>query len=67
MKRPRIIRANSKTSAAVSKPIGPLSAPVQENAAGHAVKVNRNNGEVESIEVTCACGERILVRCDYAA
>ena len=67
MKRPRIIRASSGTPAAVSKPIGPLDSPAQQNSAGHAIKVNRNKGEVESIEVICACGERIVVRCDYAA
>ena len=67
MKHPRIIRASRGTSAAPSQPIGPAASPAQENEAGHAIKVNRNKGEIESIEVTCACGERILLRCDYAA
>jgi len=31
-----------------------------------AIKVNRNDLGVESIEVICSCGERILIRCEYA-
>jgi hypothetical protein len=30
-----------------------------------AIKVNRSAQGVESIEVVCSCGERIVIRCEY--
>lgn len=29
------------------------------------IKVNRSAEGVESIEVVCSCGERIVIRCEY--
>jgi len=31
----------------------------------HSLKVHRTDVGVESIEVTCSCGEKILIRCEY--
>ena len=63
--RATILRSKSAVSATTKQLIGPVVDCAQQNDAGHTVKVNQSNGKVDSIEVTCACGERILVRCDY--
>lgn len=31
----------------------------------HEINVVRNEQGVESIEVVCKCGERIVIRCEY--
>ena len=31
----------------------------------HSIKVHRTEAGIESIELTCSCGEKILVRCEY--
>lgn len=31
-----------------------------------AIDVHKRDGRVESLVITCACGERITVVCDYA-
>ena len=40
--------------------IGPKS-----NQPQASVHVNRNGNRIESIEVTCGCGETILIQFDY--
>ena len=30
-----------------------------------SIKLNKNGNTVESIQITCACGEEIFVRCVY--
>ena len=41
--------------------VGPAQASTEP-----AIEVTRNEQGIETIEVTCACGERIIIRCDYA-
>ena len=55
----------SPYSGAKKKLVGPLPVDIQQNDAGHSVKVNRTGDHVDSIEVTCACGCQIMVRCEY--
>ena len=41
--------------------IGPKS-----NQAAADVRLNKNGETIESIEIVCACGEKILIKCEYA-
>jgi hypothetical protein len=43
---------------------GPNGDPTQ--ASQPEIQINRNDQGVESIEVVCSCGERIVIRCEYA-
>lgn len=57
----RLLRQTSsiiKTGAVVK--IGPQAAHSEAS-----IQVNRSERGVESIEVICSCGERIVIRCDY--
>lgn len=61
-------RANRKRNLAdptAKQLVGPPPVTIQQNDAGHSIKVNRTDDAVDSIEVTCACGCQILIRCDY--
>lgn len=66
----RILRSHAATLSPGKKiTIGPPASPTATPHANHAtasVEVNRNDQGIETIEVTCACGERIVIRCEYA-
>jgi hypothetical protein len=61
-----ILRSSiAKVAVGGKQVIGPPSVQTQTGH-GHQINVNKNNaGAIETIEVVCACGERILLRCDY--
>lgn len=42
-------------------PIGPKTESPQST-----IKINRTDDEIETIEVVCTCGEKTVIRCDYA-
>jgi hypothetical protein len=63
MKPTRIIKSHAVTSAHVHG--GPSAGPMP--AAKPVVRVVRNGNLVESIEITCPCGETIIVDCMYDA
>jgi hypothetical protein len=57
----RLLRPSpSVVNNTVKVTIGP-----RENLEGHRIQLNRTGDRIESIEVTCRCGETILVRCEY--
>lgn len=44
-----------------------VGAPLVQLAHGEPkVQLIREDGAVRAIEVTCGCGEKIRIRCDYA-
>jgi hypothetical protein len=45
--------------------IGAPAQPHQGTPAGPTIRVVREGDAVKLIEVTCACGELIRIRCDY--
>lgn len=59
--RNRVLRSSSASLRPGAKiKIGPKPESPQ-----HEISVNRNEQGVESIEVVCRCGERIVIRCEY--
>lgn len=42
--------------------VGP---PQLDDATHERMKVFRENGHIQKIEITCNCGEKIQVRCEY--
>jgi hypothetical protein len=44
--------------------VGPASAPAPRPGEP-AVQLVREDGVIRAIDVTCACGERIRIRCEY--
>jgi hypothetical protein len=60
--------ASVVTAARVRVSDGPVrvGAPVVQLAHGEPkVQLIREDGAVRAIEVTCGCGEKIRIRCDY--
>lgn len=44
-----------------------IGAPVPEAFSGEpVVELVRNGDVIQTIEITCPCGERINIRCEYA-
>jgi len=60
-----ILRSKTASSTTAKQIIGPASSNIINDPKGHSIKVNKLNGTVDSIEVNCSCGERIIVKCDY--
>lgn len=59
--RSRVLRSTNATLKQGARvTIGPKPKPQDE------IVVNRNEQGIESIEVVCKCGERIVIRCEYA-
>ena len=57
----RVLRSSNASLKQGSRvTIGPKPKPNEE------IVVNRNEQGIESIEVVCKCGERIVIRCEYA-
>ncbi len=63
----RILRSGSTSTSAEKIAIGPRKAKLDKKPAntGPSVKMNRGSDGVDTIEITCACGEQIVIRCDY--
>lgn len=57
-----VIPARAVRSAAVTQP--PME-PHKSHAVGPTVEVVREGDVVRAIDVTCACGERIRIVCEY--
>ena len=55
-----------RSSAATMKPGAKIKIGPEPESAQPKIKINRNDQGVESIEVVCKCGERIVIRCEYA-
>jgi hypothetical protein len=65
-KRSTIIRSQSATQTTGKLvAVGPASSPAQTNGSGHSIKLHRTGSQVDSIEVVCSCGEKMVIRCDY--
>lgn len=75
--KPRILHSNKSRKHATSKVVvGPAplkpphhqsTAPAQQaNTEPVKARLVRSVEGVDSIEVTCACGETIIVQCDYS-
>jgi hypothetical protein len=62
---PRIRNRVLRSSVAPSQPVAKTMIGPKPEAPKHEIKVNRNDQGVESIEVVCKCGERIVIRCEY--
>ncbi|MCP4098300.1 MAG: hypothetical protein GY880_25710 [Planctomycetaceae bacterium] len=60
-----ILRSKTASGTTAKQIIGPTSSNIINDPKGHSIKVNKLNGTVDSIEVNCSCGERIIVKCDY--
>ena len=62
----RMLRSNS-TALAPSKKvtIGPQSNGVAADPGQPSVQLKRGDQGIDFIEVVCACGERIIIRCEY--
>ncbi|MDE0934627.1 MAG: hypothetical protein OSA89_01820 [Mariniblastus sp.] len=60
-----ILRSKTARGTSAKQIIGPASTNIINDPKGHSIKVNKLNGAVDSIEVNCSCGERIIVKCDY--
>ena len=70
-----IIKSNKRRTVIRSQPstetnrkqvvVGPVAAPIQTNDSGHSIKLSKTGSRVDSIEVVCSCGERMIVRCNY--
>jgi hypothetical protein len=43
-----------------------IGAPARDRGGEPAVHLVREDGVIRAIDVTCRCGERIRIRCDYA-
>ena len=57
----RLLRPSQSVSRdSVKVTVGPQPQP--EN---HEIVLNRTGDQIESIEVTCRCGEKIVIRCQY--
>lgn len=76
MKRPNVNQQNTKSKknilhsneACLSQAkavIGPPIVEPESCAEDDSIKVHRVDGVVQTIEVLCKCGERIMIRCDY--
>lgn len=76
--KPRVLRAGSHVMRGQGEvSIGPAavaatgqtsmeSPPHREGCSEPTISLQRNGEEIESIEIVCACGETIVIRCDYA-
>lgn len=60
--RNRVLRSQG----ASLKPVAKTTIGPRPESTEHEIKLNRNGQSVESIEVVCKCGERIVIRCEYA-
>lgn len=57
----RLLRpSQSVINNTVKVTIGP-----RQNLDAHHIQLNRLGDRIESIEVTCRCGESIVIRCEY--
>ena len=57
----RLLRSRqSDNRGSVKVTVGPQPQP--EN---HEIQVVRSGDQIETIEVTCRCGEKIVIRCQY--
>lgn len=65
MKPTRIIKSHAVTSAHPNTHVGHSAGAIP--AAKPIVRIVRNGNLVESIEITCPCGETIIVDCMYDA
>ena len=67
----RMLRSKSTGLSSGKKvTIGPqsnlVSADFPANPGHPSVQLKRGDQGIDSIEVVCACGERIIIRCEYA-
>lgn len=65
--KPATSRILSASTVRVSNDRPPAAAPVDEAcAAAPRIETRQRNGAISEIIVTCGCGQRTVIQCDYS-